>query len=153
MTLVLDSSALFSMQDLPGEDCVTVPGVWDELRRHKDPRAAYWGGLLRTASPSDEALAVVRGAAEDSGDQGRISSTDSELLALAWELKAPLLTDDYSMQNVARAIGVRCIAVGAEGIRKVWRWRYRCQGCGRSEESDLGDCPVCGSRMRSVRKR
>ena len=153
MTLVLDSSALFSMQDLPGEDSVTVPGVWDELRRYNDPRVDYWEGLLRTASPGEASLAEVRGAAEGSGDLGRLSTTDVELLALAWELGARLLTDDYSMQNTARIIGVSCVTVGAQGIKKVWRWRYRCLGCGRSEERDMGECPVCGSRMKSVRAR
>ncbi len=153
MTLVLDSSALFEMQDLPGDDCVTVPGVWRELERHGDKRIAYWEGILRTSSPSEGSLSEVRKAASGSGDSGRLSETDIELLALALELGSPLLTDDYSMQNTARLIGVECIPVAAKGIKKVWRWRYRCLGCGKTYNDDIKECPVCGHGLKSVRGR
>ncbi|HIJ00553.1 MAG: endoribonuclease Nob1 [Candidatus Methanomethylophilaceae archaeon] len=153
MTLVLDSSVLFSIQDLPSEDCVTVPGVWDELRRYKDLRVQYWEGFLRTSSPGDEARRKVLETAELSGDAGRLSPTDIDLLALALELGALLMTDDYSMQNVAKLLDVKYTAVGVKGIKKVWRWKYSCIGCGHTENRRLAECPICGSEMRSVRSR
>ncbi len=153
MTVVLDSSALFEMQDLPDEDCVTVPGVWVELARHKDPRIAYWEGILRTSSPGTEPMEKVRKAAERSGDSGRLSDTDTELLALALELDSVLLSDDYSIQNIARLIGVECVPVASKGIKKVWRWAYRCKGCGKMYTEAKAECGVCGHGLKSVRRR
>ncbi len=153
MTVVLDSSALFEMQDLPDDDCVTVPGVWLELKRHKDPRIAYWEGILRTSSPGPGSMAKVERAAERSGDSGRLSATDTELLALALELDSVLLSDDYSMQNIAQLIGVKCVPVATRGIKKVWKWAYRCKGCGKMYDSDKTECDVCGHGLKSVRRR
>lgn len=153
MAVVLDSSALFEMQDLPEDDCVTVPGVWVELRRHKDPRIVYWEGILRTSSPGPDSVDRVRSAALHSGDAGRLSETDVELLALALEMGSPLLSDDYSMQNIARLIGVECSPVATKGIKKVWRWSYRCTGCGKAYGEDKKECDVCGHSLKSVRKR
>ncbi len=153
MTVVLDSSALFEMQDLPGEDCVTVPGVWVELKRHRDPRVTYWEGILRTSSPGQDAMETVKKAAERSGDSGRLSETDTELLALALELDSVLLSDDYSMQNIARLIGVECVPVATKGIKKVWKWAYRCKGCGKMYAADKAECDVCGHGLKSIRKR
>jgi UPF0271 protein len=149
---VLDTSALFSMQDLP-PDAVTTPGVIAELRKYADPRLRYWEGLLEVSPPSASALAAVRKAAEGTGDDARLSPTDIEVLALAKDLGGVLLTDDYSIQNLARVLGVRYQGVGLKGIREIIVWRYRCKGCGKVFDKNQPDCPICGSELRSVRSR
>ena len=59
MTLVLDSSALFSMENLPEEDSVCPPGVIKELTKYKDPRLDLWGDMLRTSDCSTESMRKV----------------------------------------------------------------------------------------------
>lgn len=150
---VLDTSALFSMQDLPPGEVHVTPGVLRELRKYEDPRLRYWEDLLRISSPGPETVEEVREAAKRTGDDARLSPTDVEVLALAAEIKACLLTDDYSIQNVARVMGVRHSGVGLRGIKEVVKWKYRCTGCRKVWDENHPDCPICGSSLRSFRSR
>lgn len=52
MKYVLDSSALFSMQDLPNGVLYTVPGVISELKKYKDPRLKYWDEFIEVKEHS-----------------------------------------------------------------------------------------------------
>ena len=69
MTLVLDSSALFSMENLP-EDHVCPPGVVKELRKYKDTRLDLWGDMLRVPDCTESSLEAVREAARRTGTWG-----------------------------------------------------------------------------------
>jgi len=140
------------MEDLP-PNAITSPGVINELRKYADPRLRYWGEFLSVASPSPKALETVRIAAEGSGDDARLSPVDMEVLALALDLKATLLTDDYSIQNLACVLGVKYQGVGFREIKKVIIWKYRCKGCGKVFDKNQQDCPICGSELRSTRSR
>jgi UPF0271 protein len=150
---VLDTSALFSLQDLPPGEVNVTPGVVRELKKHQDPRLRFWEDVWKVTCPSAEALHLVKGAARRTGDDARLSPTDIEVLALAIDLKARLLTDDYSIQNLARTLGVDHSGVGLRGIREVMHWRYRCTGCRKVWDENHPDCPVCGSPLRSFRSR
>ena len=153
MRYVLDTSALFSMQDLPPGEVYVTPGVTAELRKYEDPRLRFWEDLLKESFPSPQAMEAVRKAASRTGDDARLSPTDIEVLALALDLKAELLTDDYSIQNLARVMGVRYRGVGMKEIREVVRWKYRCTGCRKEWDENHPDCPICGSPLRSSRSR
>ncbi|MDR0778093.1 MAG: nucleic acid-binding protein [Methanomassiliicoccaceae archaeon] len=153
MTLVLDTSALFSMEDLPQEDFVVPEGVVGELRRYKDHRLDRWGELLRVSECTKGSLAKVREAAAKSGDIGRLSDVDLSVIALALDLKGIVLTDDYSIQNVCKIMGIEYRPVGTEGIKKTEKWNYRCNGCGKWYPEKMNDCPICGSSMKAHRKR
>ena len=154
MQRVLDASALLTGRQFPG-DLVTVPGVLRELQRHgMTPQLeAILDTQVRVLSPGADARSRVRAASEDTGDAHRLSPTDRELLALALELEATLVTDDYSIQNVARTLGVPYESVLAPGIRETWRWTYRCTGCGRTWPEWHGKCPTCGAALRTAHPR
>lgn len=152
MVFVLDSSALFAMEDLP-EDHVCPEGVVSELRRYNDKRLDRWGDILRVSDCSNGSIATVRDAAKKSGDLGRLSDVDITVIALALDVSGTILTDDYSIQNVAKIMGIDYKAVGTEGIKKVEKWNYRCNGCGKWYKEEMKECPICGHSMRSYRKR
>jgi UPF0271 protein len=153
MKYVLDTSALFAMQDLPPGEVHATPGVIAELKKYEDPRLRFWEDLLKVSAPSAGSLREVKEAAKGTGDDARLSPTDLEVLALAKDLGAVLLTDDYSIQNLARVMGVKFRAVGTKGIKEVIKWTYRCTGCRREWDQNYPDCPVCGSPLRSRRSR
>lgn len=154
MRLVLDTSALFSMRDLPLDaEIYTTPGVISELERYGDSRARYWEHALRTSDPVSDSLRMIKKAAEKTGDISRLSETDLEVLALAKDLGATILTDDYSIQNLARYLGIEYKAVGLVGIKRLVKWKLRCTGCGRTWEERHPECPVCGSPLRTSRSR
>ncbi len=152
--LVLDTSALFSLQDLPPEaEVYTTSGVLEELAKYGDRRAQLWGDLLKVSEPTVSSLKKVKEGASRTGDSTRLSPTDAELLALAMDLEATLLTDDYSLQNLATYLGILFRPVGLKGIKDLRKWRWRCIGCGKVFDKELPDCPICGSKLRSTLSR
>ncbi|MBQ8179349.1 MAG: nucleic acid-binding protein [Candidatus Methanomethylophilaceae archaeon] len=151
--LVLDSSAFFSMESLPDEEHACPPGVIRELENHGDPRLALWGDMVRVSDCTGESMERVRDAAGRSGDLGRLSPVDLSVLALALDLDATIWSDDYSIQNVARIMGIGFRPVGMKGIQKVVRWNYQCIGCGKWYKERMPDCPICGSGMRACRRK
>ncbi len=136
-------------------DLLTVPGVLRELRRQgMTPQLAMvLDTQVQVASPGRASLARVREASEGTGDAHRLSPTDEALLALALEHEAILVTDDYSMQNVARTLGVPYEPVLAPGIRETWQWAYRCTGCARTWPEWHEECPVCGAPLKTSHAR
>ena len=151
--LILDSSALFSMEGLPDEDFLCPPGVVDELARYKDGRLDLWGDMLRVSDCTKDSVEKVTAAARKSGDLGRLSPVDITVLALALDTQGTILSDDYSIQNVSRIMGIPFRPVGMKGIEKVEKWNYRCVGCGKWFKEKADECPICGSGMRSYRKK
>ncbi|NLX50117.1 MAG: nucleotide-binding protein [Methanospirillum sp.] len=158
MTLVLDASAFFGSGDgaprwvETGERCLTAPSVVDEVRdaaaRCRLALALERG--LAVLAPSADSLASVEAAAVASGDADRLSRTDRDLLALALEHAATLVTDDFALQNAAARLKVACRPIARR--RPAPRRRgWRCTGCGRFGDGP-GDCPVCGAAIEPVRR-
>ncbi|MGD0056292.1 MAG: nucleic acid-binding protein [Methanomassiliicoccales archaeon] len=154
MKLVLDTSALFSMQDLPPDTEVhTTPSVIGEMEKYEDKRTEYWEHALKISHPGADTLKRVKDAAEKTRDLSRLSQTDMEILALALDLGATVLTDDYSIQNLAKYMGIEYKTVRLKGIRKLVKWKLRCTGCGRIWDREYKECPVCGSPLKTSRSR
>jgi UPF0271 protein len=150
--LVLDSSALFSMEQLPDEDFLCPPGVVDELKKYKDHRLDLWGDLLRVSDCTKPSVDKVTEVSRKSGDLGRLSPVDITVLALALDTGGTILSDDYSIQNVATIMGIGFRPVGMAGIKKVEKWNYKCIGCGKWFKEKSAECPICGSPMKAHRK-
>ena len=147
MKVVLDASVFFSELPVTGE-AFTTPSVCDELVdiRSKGIFEKWSAGGLRVVSPAPESLGRVTAAAAASRDTGVISATDTELLALAFELGAVLYTDDFAIQNVAGVLGVQTCPIQQRKAKRV-HWKYRCSGCGRYFDHD-GECRVCGAAIK-----
>ncbi len=153
---VLDSSALFYGKDIPpGFECVITPGVAEELQKEdlRQRLELLFETSLRIASPSDRSVEKVKEKAKETGDLRRLSQTDIGVIALAMDLGYELISDDYSIQNVARVVGVPCRGMEQKGIREVFRWKAKCKGCGKVFDADVRECDVCGSETRTKRDR
>ncbi|WP_457741789.1 type II toxin-antitoxin system VapC family toxin [Thermococcus sp.] len=130
----------------------TTPKVVEEV---KDSRSRLFleslisAGKVKVLVPSKESIEAVKEAAKRTGELNELSDADLEVLALAYELKATLLTDDYNLQNVAKTLGIEFKTL-KRGIKRVIRWNYVCIGCGKrfSEIPPEGICPDCGSPVR-----
>jgi len=150
MRYVLDTTALFNAKDFPIDFEISVPqGVLDELIGWgMGERVRMLVGVrIHVESPSRTALDRVEKAAEKTGDIDRLSPTDVQVLALALELRAPLISDDYSIQNVATSLGIDCIPMETRGIKRIYYWRYVCKGCGKGFDRRLPECDVCGKDL------
>jgi len=156
-TYIIDSGAIFLRKALY-ENMITIPEVIDEI---KDEDSKFYLSLLnlRVEDVDDKYVKKAIEGAKKTGDVHRLSNTDIKLIAKAIEVcekvgkdKVILLTDDYSIQNLAMYFGIKFENVVQKTISKVFKWVKVCKGCGRKIEDDV--CPVCGSEaiLRRVKK-
>ena len=150
---VLDSVAFLTRRHPQGE-LLTVSGVEPELvnRRSREYHAQLAAAGLQVSVADVAAREQVETVAQETGDAGVLSPVDLELLALALERSATLVTDDFAMQNVAVAMGIAWLPVETVGIAKQLRWRWTCSGCQQRWDEPHGECPTCGSELRRTRR-
>ncbi|MDD5111866.1 MAG: hypothetical protein PHG85_04930 [Candidatus Altiarchaeota archaeon] len=151
-TKVADASALLhTVFDLRTAKFLTTNSVAQEvLDENAKARmdAAIQAGRIVVADPDAKSMARAKGAAAETGDLPSLSKADLEVIALAFEKNAVIVTDDYAIQNTARYLGVKTEPAVQEGISREVKWARKCEGCGRIYDAGKsGPCPVCGSRL------
>jgi UPF0271 protein len=159
--MVLDTSAfLVGFDPLSvSEDQATVPKVKEEIKTNSMTwvrfKIAVENGKLKVKAPSEEFLSRVKASAITVGDSFFLSETDVQILALALELKAAgyspqIVTDDYSIQNVATQMGIEFASLATFGIRRLLEWVRYCPACHREYPADYGTtkCAVCGTKLK-----
>ncbi|MDI6820507.1 MAG: hypothetical protein QMC89_06365 [Candidatus Hodarchaeaceae archaeon] len=152
---ILDTSAVIAgfVPGLADVEQVTVQEVLDEARdlcSKLELETAVVAGKVAVAEPSRSAMAEVSKKVGQTGD--RISETDAKLLALALDLRQAgdepkLVTDDYSIQNLARLFGISYRRVAMPGISEVLTWEMVCPACGRVYRATISQCEACGSSL------
>lgn len=155
MKYVLDTSAILSGKDIPlGESLYIPPKVLDEIkeggrwyRKLQYMRAAG----LDVVSPPGNLVEEVQREGNQTGDSIRLSETDVEVLALALYVEGTIITDDYSIQNLAKHMDLDYQGLAQEEIDEEYEWKYRCTKCRRWHKEPLDECPVCGGEVKSAR--
>ncbi|MFQ6052951.1 MAG: NOB1 family endonuclease [Candidatus Bathyarchaeia archaeon] len=159
--ILLDTSAFvmgYEVSDVDA-DHYTVPSVRDELPDGRLTRlrfdAALRRGTLKVLTPDPRYAAKVEEIASELGEAGALSRADKELLALGLQLEAEgktsiIVSDDYSIQNVADRLGLGYTGLATPGIRRRFEWTIYCPGCRRTfTENQPGQvCPVCGTLLK-----
>jgi UPF0271 protein len=149
-SFVLDTSLLLGGKEPPPGRWMTTP----EARAEVSPggrdarRLDFWLAQgLEVRSGDRKSVDAVDEAGMAGGNLGRLSDADRSLLALALDQKAILVTDDFTMLDVASRIGVNSQTVNTEGISDTKKFQPRCTGCGRwfDAPQKRDECPVCGS--------
>lgn len=150
--IVLDTSAVLrsDLNFIDGDYAIT-PTVLDEIRSDMPAAAvenAIRTGSIKILSPSKKSLEAVSSAAKKTGDLDWLSDADLEALALAYEKKATISSDDYGIQNVADALGVKYEGSSQRGIAKRYMWVKKCSGCGKTHPpGPKKTCEICGSPL------
>jgi UPF0271 protein len=153
--LVLDTSLLLGGKDPPrASSWATTPEAAAEVSPGGRDARRYDGWLatgLQVREATPESLERVRDAATAAGNLGRLSAADLSLAALTLDLAGTLVTDDYTLLDVARRLGVRTQTVNTEGIAATIDFRPRCIGCGRWFDAmpKREECTVCGSPVKA----
>jgi len=157
---IIDTSAILSGKPITLQDAalVTTPGVSDEFtpggRDFRTFEFLKEAGLMIQA-PSKEAMHSVKKIAQETGDDRRLSLADIEIIALALDVnkesdqEATILSDDYSIQNVALTLGIKFQGFLQKGITKKFKWASRCPGCGKQFSDITKICPICGTATKS----
>jgi UPF0271 protein len=163
---VLDTSAFLAGFDpfSLGAEQATVPKVGDEIRTNSMAwvrfNTAVENGKVKIITPTEESSNKVKASASKVGDSYLLSETDMQLLALALELKTQgqnpeIITDDYSIQNVAKQNGIAFYALATSGIKRLLEWIRYCPACHREYpvNTSFSACQVCGTELKRKPKR
>jgi UPF0271 protein len=141
-----------------------VPEVKKELIAGSMPwmrfNAAIENRKLTVRSPKSSVFQEIQEASRKVGDMRYLSEADLQVLALALELKnrglSPVIvTDDYSIQNVANKIDVEFTSLMTFGIKFRFKWILYCPACYRKYPSDykFKICEVCGTELKRKPKK
>jgi UPF0271 protein len=159
--MVLDTSAFVAGFDpfTVREEQVAPPMVEEEVKRNSMTllrfSTAVESGRLKIFAPTQEFLDKVKASATSVGDSFFLSDTDKQVLALALEIKArgdnpQIMTDDYSIQNVAKKLGLDYVALVTFGIKRLLTWIRYCPACHRTYPANFKatECPICGTELK-----
>jgi UPF0271 protein len=122
--------------------------------------AAVESGKVKIKMPNEEYSNKIKTAASKVGDAYLLSETDLQLLALALELKSQgeypeIVTDDYSIQNVAKQNNIAFYALATFGIRRLLEWIRYCPACYKEYHNNSASniCQICGTELKRKSKR
>ena len=149
---VVDTSAIMSRRiDMLNKKLVFPASVMEEIRKGKLRRLLdVVSPEINVYAPSKESRRDVVSFATRSGDITVLSDTDIDVIALALELKATIITDDYAIENVAEFMGIHYVGSDLKPIKSKIKWSFRCTGCGKFYKSDIGTCRICGHALKRV---
>jgi UPF0271 protein len=159
--MVLDTSAFVAGLDpfTIREEQVAPPKVEEEVKRNTLTKlrfaTAVDSGRLKIFTPDEEFVTKVRSSATSLGDSFYLSETDLQVLALALEIKSrgedpQIVTDDYSIQNVASQLGIGFVSLATFGIKRLLTWIRYCPACHRTYPANFKptECPICGTELK-----
>jgi len=158
---IFDTSAIFSGKpiSLDNNILVTTLGISKEItpggRDYQTFQYLMEKGLA-IDTPSKESISKINKISAETGDKDRLSVADKEILALALDVnkdttkEAIIITDDYSIQNVAHVLNIKYENISQPGITKKFKWIYRCSGCGKKFEENIKTCPICGASTKNI---
>jgi UPF0271 protein len=155
MVYVLDTSAILSGKFF-GDDIATSPKVLEEIRPKGHSRRLLEYMLcigMKVVEPPADAIEVIKRTATKTGDIAHLTEVDIEVIALAYYLHSILLTDDYSIQNVADELKISYESILEEGITEKILWVYRCKSCGKFFDKYYKKCVICDGKIKRTTKK
>ncbi len=133
LVLVLDTAAFLAGVQLLlySHRLATVPRVLEEVKDSESVlrlEIAIEASRIEVVEPLEKYRRRAENVAEDVGARGKLSQTDIDVLALALQLRDAgcrviIVTDDYTLQNVAALTGIEFQPVKTMGIRKPRRFK------------------------------
>ena len=154
---VLDASAFINGFQMSSNNNFTVPEITAEIKDFESRLkfdSAINEGLVTIEDVETYYLNKINEIISQSGDVLRLSGPDKKLIALAYKLSdmgenVKVITDDYTIQNTLKIIGISYSGIITEGIREVYNWKKVCEGCKKEFDEDypFDDCEICGSKI------
>lgn len=142
-------------------DYYTTPRVIEEIK-HIKHRLDAVNILVRIQNikviePNNEYTVKAKEYARIYGEYG-LSNTDISIIALALMLKEKqymnniiIVSDDFSIANIARAIGIGVAFIASKGIKQIIKWVRYCKICKIDYHERLRVCKICGNGLRKRR--
>ncbi len=146
MKYVLDSSAFINLEraELEG-DIYTTPEIVKEI---KDLRTKSMLNALDiiVKKPEKKYMHMVEETGKKTGDSGILSDADKSIIALALDLGAVLLTDDFAVANLCIEMGIEFMPVKNRKINKKFKRVPYCPNCMKPRKSKI--CDICGAKTK-----
>jgi UPF0271 protein len=157
---ILDTSAFIQgfSSSAPDTLLYTTPKIVNEIKEEITKlRIENWSqtGKLVIMSPTTKLIEHVKKQAEKSGDINYLSTTDLSILAITYQLKIDglntlIISDDYSIQNLADFMGLCYRGMITHGIEHRFMWITYCPGCKKqyNKHKQLEICTICGTELK-----
>ena len=144
---VLDTCAFLS-QKHPDGKLITISQIESEI--HNKQSLQYFLNLkeigLKIREPSKRNLEIIKSNAERTGDLDVLSDIDQKILAIAYETKSTIVSDDFAIQNVALYMNIEYISCSGKTIKELRKWKYKCSACNFISNNKNSECITCGSK-------
>jgi len=159
-TIILDSSAIINgynpASTTGNRHIITEKAVEEIIGERARNRLQMAVELKKTeiTKPKEEEIKKIKEEALKTGDLKYLSKADIETLAAALEVKENgdkpiIMTDDFTIQNLAEYLGIRYTSIATMGIKRRIEWKTYCQACGRTfKNPKLKRCPICGTPLK-----
>ncbi|HEU5487835.1 MAG TPA: nucleotide-binding protein [Candidatus Nitrosotalea sp.] len=149
---VLDATSFYAgVPFFSQEKSFTTPLVFEEIKHIKQSHGAVQTlidlGRLNIIEPEKKFTDIVLEKASKTGDLPSLSKEDVSVLALCIQIDGELITDDYTVSNVAKHLELRVIPIMTKGISKVLDSVYFCPACNKVLKK-MSSCPICGSKLK-----
>jgi len=149
---ILDASAFYAgVPFLSAENYFTTPLIYDEIKHIKKNHDAIEILIetkrLNLIQPDSKIVSTIISQAKKNGDFSNLSKQDMSAIALCLEMKGEIITDDFSVSNVSKNLGLKVIPIMTSGIKDVGSWVHYCPGC-RKNFFDKTECPLCGNKLK-----
>jgi UPF0271 protein len=149
----LDASAFYAgIPFSSGLKWITSSLVFNEIqhikRSFKILDALIDTGNLVILQPDDASITTIENAAKQSGDISKLSKADISILALAYQLKRILITDDYRIANVSQSLDVVVKTIGSHGIKGIRQSIAICPACKITYSPQTTECSNCGNTLK-----
>jgi len=148
---VYDASAFYAGVPFASpEQGLTTTIVFEEIKHIKKSHGALDILLdtdrLKIQDPDPNQIETVSNLAKKTGDAQKLSDADISAVALAHQLSASLITDDFAVSNLAKNLKLQVLPIMTKGIKDVGKWIHYCSGC-KKGFSGLEFCPNCGNKL------
>jgi UPF0271 protein len=134
-------------QKHPEGKLVTISDIEKEIVNKQSIQ--YYSNLkehnLEIIEPNKTSEEWIVDKAEKTGDLDVLSAVDKKILALAYELKGIIVSDDFAIQNVALYTGIEFVSCSGNEIKELRKWIYKCSACNLVEDNKSNECRICGS--------
>ncbi len=149
---ILDATSFYAGVPFSSQESgFTTPLVFEEIKHIKKNHGAVQTlidlGRLKIIEPEEKFTNIILEKAKQTGDLAELSKEDISVLALCVQLNGELVTDDYTVSNVARHLKFKVIPIMTKGIFKTLDSVYACPACNKNFEK-MVNCPICGSKLR-----
>ncbi|MGD1836769.1 MAG: NOB1 family endonuclease [Nitrososphaeraceae archaeon] len=103
-------------------------------------------GRITVLDSSSKHKNIIKSIARKSGDIFKLSNADLSIVSLAYQLKSPLVSSDYPIQNICTLLNIPIISIGVKEINQARKWVTICRTCGKSYSPQILECYICGNK-------